>query len=125
MLLLVVASLLRPVSQPAALLALCIAIGYLFAAAFPCDRGSPSTGSARQTVHNLGGAVEYIGGGIALLRLSETLGEPFRLAGVAVLGGAVALSIPAIAVVRGLIQRAVEGVALRRVALAVWLSRAD
>ncbi|TGE29248.1 DUF998 domain-containing protein [Hymenobacter metallicola] len=43
-------------------LLLCLGSGYVVAAVFPCDVGSPSGGSAKQAVHNLGGAVEYIGG---------------------------------------------------------------
>ena len=122
-LLLLVSYLLRPIGQPPALLALCVAIGYLVAAAFPCDPGSPLWGSPRQALHNLGGAVEYIGGALALLRLSETLGQPFRIAGFVVLGGAIALSIPGIAVVRGVIQRVAELCLLGGLAVAIWLGR--
>ena len=120
-LLLIVSYLLRPFGQPAALLALCVGIGYLVAAAFPCDPGSPLQGSPRQALHNLGGAVEYIGGALALFRLSETLGQPYRVAGSVVLGGAIALSIPGIAAVRGLIQRVAELCLFGGLALAIWL----
>ena len=40
----------------------CLGVGYLVAVFFPCDIGSPSTGSGRQQIHNLGGAIEYAGG---------------------------------------------------------------
>lgn len=43
-------------------LSACLGIGYLVAAIFPCDVGSPSTGGGRQQIHNLGGVVEYAGG---------------------------------------------------------------
>lgn len=43
-------------------LSACLGIGYLVAAFFPCDVGSPSTGGGRQQIHNLGGAIEYAGG---------------------------------------------------------------
>jgi hypothetical protein len=120
--LLIVGALARPLNQSAALLALCIAIGYLVAAAFPCDPGSPLSGSFRQALHNLGGAVEYVGGGVALLLLSETLGPAFRLAGFVVLGAAIALSVPGITAIRGVVQRAAELCLFVGLALAIWLS---
>ena len=84
---------------------LCIAVGYLVAAAFPCDAGSPVSGSARQAVHNLGGAVEYIGGAFALLAGAEIFGVQVRIAGFVVLAVAVALTIMPPATPRGLVQR--------------------
>lgn len=47
-------------------LSLCIGIGYLLSALFPCDPGSPLWGSRKQSVHNLAGVIEY-GGGIYFL----------------------------------------------------------
>lgn len=44
-----------------------VAAGYLLAALAPCDAGCPASGSARQAVHNLGGVLEYLGGGLGLL----------------------------------------------------------
>ena len=93
------------------------------AAAFPCDRGSPLSGSPRQALHNIGGAVEYVGGGLALLRLSETLGQAFRLAGLFVLIAAVALSIPAIASIRGLMQRLAELCLFGGLVIAIYAGR--
>ena len=49
--LLLVAFLVRPASAPTAALALSIAIGYIGAAAFPCDPGSPLSGTPRQALH--------------------------------------------------------------------------
>jgi hypothetical protein len=121
--LLIVAALLRGANPLAALLALCVAIGYLTAAAFPCDPGSPLSGSPRQGIHNLGGAVEYIGGGLALVRLSETFGQAFAVAGFVVLSGAIALSIPGIAAIRGLIQRVAELCLFVSLSAAIWLGR--
>jgi len=43
------------------------AAGYLLAALAPCDTGCPAGGSVRQAVHNLGGVLEYLGGGLGLL----------------------------------------------------------
>ena len=87
LILLLVAYLVRPSSTAAAAaaaaaaLALSIAIGYLGAAAFPCDQGSPMSGTPRQALHDLAGAAEYFGGGFALMVLAESLDRPFRLAG--------------------------------------------
>lgn len=118
--LLLVAALVRPASPAAAALALCIAIGYIGAAAFPCDPGSPLFGTARQAFHNLAGAVEYVGGGFALMKLAESLGQPFKAAGFVVLGTAVALSLLPSDSVRGIIQRIAETCLFGGLALAVW-----
>ncbi len=118
--LLLVAYLVRPVSPAAAALALCIAIGYIGAAAFPCDPGSPLSGTARQALHNLAGAVEYIGGGFALMTLADNFGRPFKAAGFVVLGTAIALSVLPSNSVRGIIQRIAETCLFGGLALAVW-----
>lgn len=89
--LLAVAGLLHSTSSATAALALCVAVGYVVAALFPCDVGSPLSGSTRQAIHNAGGAVQYIGGGFALMILAETNDQPFRAAGFVVLGFAIAL----------------------------------
>lgn len=119
-LLVLVASLARLLAPEPALLALCIAIGYLVAALFPCDVGSPLSGTNRQAVHNLGGAVEYIGGAFALLRIAEHFGQPFRAAGFIVLAIAIAISLPPFAAIRGLIQRIAELGLFGGLALALW-----
>jgi Protein of unknown function (DUF998) len=119
-LLLAVAFLLHSVNQPAALLALCIGIGYVVAALFPCDPGSPASGSSRQALHNLGGAVEYLGGAFALLRLAESFGLPFRAAGFVVFGAAVALSVTTFAPIRGLVQRIAEICLFGGLAFSLW-----
>jgi hypothetical protein len=106
--LLLVAVLLRPVSDAASMLALAIAIGYVGAALFPCDPGSPLSGSTRQSLHNLAGGVEYIGGGFALLTLARDLGPSFQAAGFVVLGVAIALTVLPSLRVRGAIQRVAE-----------------
>lgn len=124
LLVLLASLLLRSVEPRASLLAGCIAAGYLVAAIFPCDPGSPPLGSPRQALHNIGGAVEYLGGSLALFQLSETFGQPFRLAGFLVLGGAVALSLPRIVGV-GLLQRVMEGSLFAGLLLAIWVVRAS
>lgn len=120
LLLLLVAYLVRPASPVAAALALCIAIGYIGAAAFPCDPGSPLLGTARQALHNFAGAVEYAGGGFALMKLAESLGQPFKLAGFIVLGTAIALSVLPSNSIRGIIQRFAEACLFGGLALAAW-----
>ena len=115
--------LVRETNATAAMLALCIAAGYLVAALFPCDPGAPMWGSARQAIHNAGGAVEYVGGAVVLLRLGELHGIPFRAAGLVVAATAIALSIPALNAVRGLVQRIGEACLFGGLAAVVWLAR--
>ena len=106
--LLLVAAMLRSHSPAASMLALAMAIGYLGAAAFPCDPGSPVSGTWRQSLHNLAGGVEYIGGGFALMTLARDLGTPFQIAGFIVLGAAIALTVLPSSSIRGAIQRVAE-----------------
>jgi hypothetical protein len=120
LLLLLVAWLVVSSLPAAAALSACIAVGYIGAAAFPCDPGSPISGTPRQGIHNLAGAVEYVGGGASLMVLAETFGQPFRLAGFVVLGSAIALSFIPSTSVRGLIQRAAELCLFGGLAMAVW-----
>lgn len=120
LLLLLVAYLVQSTSTPSAALALCIALGYLVAAAFPCDPGSPVSGTARQAMHNLGGAVEYIGGGFVLMILAQSFGQPFKVAGFVVLSSAIALSVVPSTSVRGMLQRAAEACLFAGLALAAW-----
>ena len=122
---LLAAYLLLPKSHPAAALALCIAVGYVGAAFFPCDPGSPALGSARQGMHNLFGGVEYIGGGFALVILSESLGQPFKAAGFLVLAAAFLLTILPSTSVRGIIQRVAETCLFGGLAWASWLAFAS
>jgi hypothetical protein len=110
----------RPLGSGISALALCIAAGHLTAAAFPCDPGSPLSGSWRQAVHNLGGTVQYIGGAFVLLQMAGHAGQPFRAFGLFVIGAAIALSVPLLANVRGLVQRVAEGCLFGGLALAAW-----
>ena len=118
--LLLVAGLLRSHAPATSMLALAIAIGYLGAAAFPCDPGSPLAGSWRQSLHNLAGGVEYVGGGFALVTLARDLGAPFRIAGFVVLGAAIALTVLPSAAMRGAIQRIAELCLFGGLACAAW-----
>jgi hypothetical protein len=121
---LLAAYLTRSTAPDPALLALCISVGYLVAAMFPCDPGSPVSGSSRQAIHNLGGAVEYIGGAFALVRIAKHVGQPFEAAGLIVFGAAIAISLAPLSAVRGLIQRVAEVCLFGGLALALWLGRA-
>lgn len=103
-------------------LAVCIAAGYIVASFFPCDPGSPVSGSARQGIHNLGGAIEYIGGGFSLIWAAELFGFPFKLAGFAVLGAAFALTVLPSDSFRGLVQRIAEVCLFGSLACLIWLA---
>lgn len=92
----------------AAGLALCIAVGYLAAAAFPCDPGSPARGTWRQSLHNLGGLVEYWGGGIFLWRLGADHDVGFQALAAFVLALPLAFNLRACLPIRGLLQRLAE-----------------
>lgn len=109
----------REVHPAASLLAACVAVGYAVAAFFPCDPSSPLEGSARQGIHNLGGAVEYVGGTLALWRLGEAHGPGYQVAAVAVGLATVGMSLSGFFPVRGLIQRGAEAVLFSGLAVAL------
>lgn len=93
-----------------------LGLGYVMAAFFPCDPGSPLMGSWQQQVHNVFGLVEYLGTGAGLMALgwshtkgkSSLTGVALIFSGVAVLIGLVLLSAPSWSSVRGLVQRVTE-----------------
>ncbi len=72
-----------PGSAVGCLLFLGVAAGYLLAAFAPCDAGCPAEGSARQAAHNLGGLLEYLGGGAGMLLIGAALARrhPLRQLG--------------------------------------------
>lgn len=105
----------------ASTLAYCVAAGYVVAAFFPCDPGSPVFGSWRQGVHNLGGAVEYVGGGFSLVALGESLIPMLRPAGFVVLGALIAITVLPASLFRGLVQRVAEIVLFTGVAITAWV----
>ena len=117
-----VAWMMVPASPSTAVLAGAIAIGYLGAAQFPCDPGCPMSGSFRQAMHNLFGGVQYVGGALALMRLSETLEVPFKAAAFVLFGTAIILTFLSSdgKGVRGLVQRFGEVVLFGSLALAAW-----
>ena len=109
-----------------------LGVGYIGAAIFPCDRGAPFGGTLRNHLHNLCGAIGYLGGAAGML----TLGEAFedhavfgdiagltRVLGMGVFFGILPLSFPS--PVRGLVQRAMEAALFGCIALicVVWAAR--
>lgn len=101
----------RPASPAVALLAGCLAVGYVGAALFPCDPGSPLAGSWRQSLHNIAGAIQYVGGAYAIWQLGQTR-PPLVVAAAMVGAAAVLLSVPAVSRWRGAIQRIAEAALL-------------
>ena len=98
------------VAPTVSLLAACVAVGYLAAAVFPCDPGSPLSGTLRQGLHTVGGGVEYVGGAYALWQMGS--GQPTSLLHLsALVVGLVALLLSGTAFlsIRGLLQRIAEG----------------
>ena len=111
----------RAGNPSAANLAGCIGVGYLGAALFPCDPGSPLVGSWRQSLHNLAGAVQYVGGAAFIWNLGSTQ-SLFAIPAVAVCLAAVMLSVPAASPWRGVIQRVAEAALLASLLLALGAS---
>jgi hypothetical protein len=112
------------------LLAVAVGVGYLGAALFPCDHGSPLVGNWRQQLHNLVGGVEYVGGAFALFQASAALAvapewlAAWLLASAGVVAAmAVGLSLQAAFPVRGLVQRIGEAALFGNILLLAWLSR--
>lgn len=94
-------------SPASATLAVCLGVGYVGAAVFPCDSGSPLVGSWRQSLHNLAGGVQYVGGAAAIWRLGA-LHWVFAVVALAVGACAMLLSVRAVSPWRGAIQRVAE-----------------
>ncbi|MCS7073094.1 MAG: DUF998 domain-containing protein [Bacteroidia bacterium] len=84
----------------------CIGIGYTVSAIFPCDAGCPLSGSLRQWIHNLASAIQYIGSGV-LIYISEQI----VLAQI-IFFSSLVLLFPPLFLVRGLVQRLLEGILL-------------
>lgn len=101
-----IAGLAGPSRPPQLVLAASLATGYVVAAIFPTDPGAPVWGTWRKTLHDLGGAVEYLGGALALFWLAESFGAAFQIAGFVVGASVALLSFPH--PVRGLVQRIAE-----------------
>ena len=119
-----IALLIARTSPALAALAGCLGAGYVVAAFFPCDPGSPRSGSFRQGVHNLGGAVQYVGGGFALVAVAQQIAA-FKPIGYAVLGCTIALSLLPAHSCRGIIQRFAELLLFGSLLAGVWLGSAS
>ncbi len=89
-----------------ATLAFSISVGYGLGALFPCDPGSPMTGSIRQAIHNIGGGVQYVGGALSLMWIGESHWPGFFAAGLLVGLSAILLSFESR--IRGIVQRIAE-----------------
>lgn len=117
----------QPLRETFGLLALAVGVGYLGAALFPCDPGSPLAGSPRQQLHNLFGGVEYLGGAAALFVGAQRLADGAPLASwlqasaASITAVAVALSLQAVFPVRGLVQRVGEAALFANLVLLAWL----
>jgi len=117
----------QPIRETFGLLALAVGVGYLGAALFPCDPGSPLGGSLRQQLHNLFGGAEYLGGAAALFVGAQRLadGAPlaawFQGSAAIITAAAVALSLQVVIPVRGLAQRVGETALFANLVLLAWL----
>jgi len=83
----------------------CVGVGYAIAAFYPCDPGSPLTGSTRQSIHNFGGVIEYIGGAYFLIKTALPI---FPILGYLIISCSVAMSFSSLSSWRGFIQRVAE-----------------
>ncbi|MFZ6014151.1 MAG: DUF998 domain-containing protein [Bacteroidota bacterium] len=88
-------------------LAASIGTGYIVAAFFPCDVGSPMMGTWRQTIHNLGGFAQYAGGAYFIYIASQPLFPLLRIASALIFICSLLLSIESLPL-RGLVQRFAE-----------------
>lgn len=94
-----------------------VGVAYLVAAVARCDAGCPSTGSPSQTVHNLFGALEYVGAVAGLLLLASAFDAsptwrsmaPATVVCAVLVGvGFGLLLVPSLLPLRGLLQRVAE-----------------
>lgn len=94
-----------------------LGLSYVAAAMFPCDPGAPMIGSWRNNLHNTFAGIGYLGAAAGMIELGRSMediaalapvAEVSRLAGQVSIFGVFALSFPS--PVRGLVQRALEGV---------------
>jgi hypothetical protein len=89
-------------------LSLVLAVGYIVAAFFPCDPGSPSSGTWKQQLHNTGGFIQYAGSIYFIMKAGGQDHQlwiiPFTTIGFIVIGCIIITSFPKNPV-RGLAQR--------------------
>ncbi len=94
-----------------------VGVGYLIAALFPCDSGSPIGGSVSNQIHNVAGLFEYLGSGVGLILmgvLSYRSSASLQVAVYLILSGSVILLslvlmlLPSFSHIRGWVQRLAE-----------------
>lgn len=98
-----------PAMRGAAGLALCIAVGYVAAALFPYQPRDQRRDALAFWVHELGGAVEYFGGGAALAVAAWDLPAPWSTAalvsGLVIWIAGLCIGAPRLRAWRGTVQR--------------------
>lgn len=95
-------------------IAMCLGVGYVVATLFPCDEGSPMEGSWRQVIHNVGGAIEYIGSLYFVAKSDISLFNGYVAKDLLLYGIILCImliSLPTLKI-RGLFQRILEAVLL-------------
>jgi len=95
-------------NEPAAILAASLSIGYVGAAFYPIDAGAPVSGSWRNGMHSLFGAIQYVGSVAAFEQFGRDYGSPYTAAKYIIFAFIISLYIPYIREIRGLLQRIVE-----------------
>jgi uncharacterized protein DUF998 len=120
---LIVAAKLLPSEADVFFLLSLIGAGYVGGGIFRCDPDAPFTGSWRTTLHNVFGALEYLGAAAAFLELKRSefwspLSDVMSFAGGLVLFCLPPLSFPH--PLRGLIQRIAETTIFGGVVLVGW-----
>ncbi|UZE96619.1 DUF998 domain-containing protein [Alkalimarinus alittae] len=94
-----------------------VGVGYLVAALFPCDPGSPIGGTASNKLHNTAGVLEYLGAGLGLILMGVSPEQPVMLpqmnlylilSGSVILLSLMMLILPSFYRIRGLVQRFAE-----------------
>jgi Protein of unknown function (DUF998) len=106
-----------------------LGVSWIVAAFAPCDAGCPAEGSPRQAIHNLAGAIGYLGGGAGFLVLAGALraggASAARVAftaacGVALVAGVFIMAAPELGSVRGAVQRVIELTASAWLVATAW-----
>lgn len=94
-----------------------VAVGYLVAAIFPCDLGSPLVGTTSNKLHNIAGGLEYIGAGLGLVLMGLSTATSTEwphislyliLSGSVILLSLILLVIPSFQTIKGAVQRLAE-----------------
>ncbi len=95
-------------NEPIALLAGGLAVGYIGAAFFPIDADAPFSGTTRNALHSLAGAIEYVAAMAAFEFVARDFGFPLTAIKFVIIGFLASLYIPGLRNLRGLLQRIVE-----------------